>query len=212
MYEAAHDIGYVYFPTSAAVSLLNVLQEGGAVEVAIVAREGFVGLPILFNQKKAIARAVVQVPGETARIKAEDFAKLKHRLPVLNTYMADYATIFLQQIFIASGCNRFHSLEQRIARWLLDHYDRSPTRPQAFPFTHEFLADMLGAHRTSVTQVTDKLQSQGLIEYRRGKMNVTSPERLATVTCECYHVLKEALDEFIQNMRRQGRSGASAMH
>jgi CRP-like cAMP-binding protein len=196
------EIEDVYFPVTCAVSMINVLSDGACVEVAIVGHEGLVGLSVFLEQKKAFSRTVVEVPGEAVKVKARVLKDHKYHLPQLNHFLMRYADIFFRQTFISSGCNRFHSLDQRIARWLLDHNERHPAHTKVFPFTHDFLAEMLGVHRSTVTQVTDKMQKNGLIQYKRGRMEIVNDKKLVGLACECYHIVKEALDEFVGHLER----------
>lgn len=201
LFDFSDTIAYVYFPLTCAISMINVLRDGSSVEVAIVAGEGIAGLTIFHGSKKSFGRAIVQVPGEAVRINADIFKTLKGRLPCFTDWVLRYTDVFFHQTFTSTGCNHFHSVEQRIARWLIDHCDRYPGEVKTFPFTHDFLAEMLGANRSTVSQITDKMQKQGLIQYNRGRMAVVDKPGLAAVACECYGLVKEALDEFVDDLR-----------
>ncbi|HJU05046.1 MAG TPA: Crp/Fnr family transcriptional regulator [Nitrospiraceae bacterium] len=200
LYDLDDRVDYVYFPTTCAISLLNVMETGSTVEVAIVGKEGMAGLSVFFGVDRAFGRTLVQVPGGALRVQASLLNEQRPEMPCLEALLARYIQIFFRQAFISSGCNHFHDVEQRIARWLLTHADR--TGALEFPFTHAFLAEMIGVHRSTVTGVIDKLQSSRFLEHRRGRIVIVDPNGLSGVTCECYRSTKEAVDAFTASLQK----------
>jgi CRP-like cAMP-binding protein len=187
LYEARAHIDYAYFPNRGVVSALTVMEGGRAIEVATIGDEGMVGLPLLVGADTAPNRVIVQVPGEAVRI-AEDVIREEvswdsplRRLLVL------YHTAFLAQVSQAVACNGLHSVHQRCCRWLLMTQDRAHS--DVFPMTHEFLAEMLGVRRSTVSEVLEPFQKNGLIRYNRGKCTVLDQEGLKAGSCECYRVI-----------------------
>ena len=185
----------VYFPLSGAISLLIKTSEGNAVEGAVAGLQGFFGIPLLLESDTSFAEAIIQVPGQAVRIPAAFFKEKSRATPQLTRILLRYAQFFYKESFISIGCNRFHSSEQRIARWLLEHRER--TGRDVFPFTHEFMAYMLGAQRSTVSEATGDLQRKGVIRCNYGEMTVTDRAGLEKVSCECYGKVREALLAFL---------------
>ena len=185
----------VYFPLSGAISLLIKTSEGNAVEGAVAGLQGFFGIPLLLESDTSFAEAIIQVPGQAVRIPAALFKEKSRAAPQLTKILLRYAQFFYKESFISIGCNRFHSSEQRIARWLLEHRER--TGRDVFPFTHEFMAYMLGAQRSTVSEATGDLQRKGVIRCNYGEMTVTDRAGLEKVSCECYDKVRQALLAFL---------------
>src|SRR5271169_6770990 len=192
LYEARTHIDYAYFPNLGVVSALTVMEDGRAIEVATIGDEGMVGLPLLVGAKTTANRVIVQVSGEALRM-AEDVLREEvawdsplRRLLVL------YHTAFLAQVSQAVACNGLHSVHQRCCRWLLMTQDRAHSA--VFPMTHEFLAEMLGVRRSTVSEVLEPFQEKGLIHYSRGKCTVLDREGLKAGSCECYRRINEEFE------------------
>ena len=189
----------VWFPVSSVVSLLNLLDETERIEIATIGNEGLIGLPLswgieTFNPKEI---AICQVPGEALVMGADDFrAKLKED-GALAGLVARYTQAFVTQIGQQVACNGLHSVTERAARWMLLTQDRVGT--DGFPLTQEFLAQMLGVRRPSVTVVAGTLQKAGLIEYWRGRITITNRRGLEDAACECYWILREVFDRMVPN-------------
>lgn len=198
LYDLNDQIDFVYFPVSCAVSLITVMDTGATVEAAVVASEGMLGLSLFFDVDSAFARTIVQVEGNALRIKAKTFKDQKQNTPHLSILLSQYTQVLYRQTFISTGCNHFHSVEQRIARWLLTHEDRVGGR--TFPFTHALLADMIGVHRSTVTGVTDTLQKANILKQTRGRITVLNQQALVRISCQCYGATKEVLDSFIARL------------
>lgn len=186
LYEQGDKIRFVYFPTTAVVSMLGTMENGSSVEVATVGREGMVGLPIFLGFDQDITRAVIQCGGSMFRMKGEDFRAIRN--PVITATFNRYLYTLFSQIVYSAVCNRFHSFEERCARWMLMYQDR--TGDHEFPFTHEFLADLLGVQRTTVSEVIGNLQKAGVIHTSRGKIRIIDRRGLESLSCECYRILK----------------------
>lgn len=184
---------YAYFPLGGMVSLVSITKAGEATEVGIVGNEGVVGLPIILNVNKTPYEIAVQLPTDAMRVRGEtvkaEFSRGEGFQELLLRYM--YTT--LAQITQSAACNRFHSVEERLSRWLLTSRDR--VNANTFHLTQEFLAEMIGAPRTSVTAVAGRLQKTGVILYQRGIIRITDPEGLEAASCECYGVINREIDQ-----------------
>ncbi|MFL6563907.1 MAG: Crp/Fnr family transcriptional regulator [Burkholderiales bacterium] len=185
LYEPGARIRYVYFPNDAIVSLLVVVDHK-ALEVSLVGREGLVGIPLALGADLAPVRALVQGTGSALRMKAASFREELERCVPLQREIYRYAYAKLLQARQTAACNRFHQVDQRLARWLLMTHDR--VRGNRVHLTHEFLADMLGVRRVGVTTAAAELQRRGLIEYHRGDIRILDRRRLETAACSCYRL------------------------
>ena len=188
--EPDEPIRYVYFPIAGVMSLVLDTQEG-AVEVATVGNEGMVGTPLLLGADRSPTQAFCQVPGEVLRMKAQDFMAAVRQSVALHDLLHRYAQALMNQISQSVACNHLHPIEQRMCRWLCMTHDR--VGANEFSLTQEFLAQMLGVRRPSVTVVAGMLQKAGLISYSRGRITVLDREGLEGGACECYRRVR---DEF----------------
>lgn len=196
LYLQHEPVPFVYFPTTAVISLISVMEEGRAIEAAAVGREGMVGIHVFFDGNLAQSNAIAQVPGEIIRVPARIFETQIAEHQPFNNLVRRYARTLVMQLFRSAGCNSLHSSEQRLARWLLMLQDRAKT--DEFHLTQEFLTEVLGVHRPRVTAVALSLQQAGLIQYRRGRIKVLDRRGLRHVACECYQILKEDLDRLLK--------------
>jgi CRP-like cAMP-binding protein len=185
-------IGRIYFLRDAVVSLLVPMEDGSAVEGATIGNEGMVGLETFLGDGKARSEMVVQIGGHAARLEASLFRDALRRSPALQALLHRYALALMNQIARTSGCNRMHSVGERVARVLLMSHDR--VGRQTFPLTHEMLALMLGIRRASVSQAAAALHLAGLIDYRRGWMTIVDGNGLEAAACEDYRLSREAYD------------------
>jgi CRP-like cAMP-binding protein len=185
---------HVYFPSTAIVSLLTDLSDGSGMEVGLVGREGMVGISVLLggNETKV---ATVQGPGEAIRMKAVRLREEFTRGGAFQTALLRYTHALMTQISQSVVCNARHPVEGRLARWLLMYYDR--LERDEFYLTHEFMAQMLGVRRASVSEVANKLQEMRLISYHHGHITILDRSGLEQFTCECYPVVKEKFDDFL---------------
>jgi CRP-like cAMP-binding protein len=193
--EARKPFSHVYFPLSAVLSLVIELQDGGVVEVGTVGREGMVGIPLVHGVDESPTRVFCQIAGESARMKSAAFAEHMKSAPQFNRLLQRYAQSMMNQVSQTVACNRGHEIEQRLCRWLLMTHDR--VGKDEFPLTQEFIADMLGVRRPSVTVVAGMLQKAGLIRYSRGNIAILNRTGLEAAACECYRLVKEAEERLI---------------
>ena len=194
LFEPGQPIDTVYFPIDGVISLVTPLADGNIVEVATVGNEGIVGVPILGGGSLAV-RAISQVGGRALRLDARTFIAELERLEVFRSMVQRYVQALFGQISQAAACNRLHSNEERLSRWLLMSHDRVGT--DTFPITHEFLGQMLGSRRATVTLSAGLLQAAGLIRYHRGRVTIVDREGLEAVSCECYATIRNALQRVV---------------
>jgi CRP-like cAMP-binding protein len=187
LYEPDGLIRYVYFPTNSVISLVIVLDNGSAAEVGRVGDEGMVGLPVFLGVEKNHTRAFVQIPGEALRMKAQVFLQQSCLGGLLVSLLLRYTQTLLRNSERLTACNTRHPIDQRLCRWLLITHDR--VQAEEFEVTQEFLSQMLGVHRQSVTAAASNLQRAGVIRYSRGKLKILNRERLEAASCECYRAV-----------------------
>ncbi len=185
---------YLYFPTTAMLSWIATTSEGERIEVGVVGWEGFIGFPELMGHEVAPFLVEAELPGDVIRIKAEKFKQLFERVGSLQSLLFRYAYTQLAQLAQSSVCNRFHTVEERMNRWLLMAHDRCDGNE--LPLTQEILAGMIGARRPAVNIVLGNLQKSGLIRAERGKITIVDREEMESSGCECYHVIRSAFDRF----------------
>jgi len=195
VYESGGPQGYVYFPTSSIVSLLYVLADGATAEIAVTGNEGLVGIALFMGGETTPSRAVVQSAGQGYRLRAKVLKKEFERGGPLQYLLLRYTQALITQMTQTAVCNRHHSVDQQLCRWLLLSLDRLPGNKLVM--TQELIANMLGVRREGVTEAAGKLQAEGLIEYSRGKITVVDRERLEARVCECYAVVKREYDRLL---------------
>ena len=188
LYEPGDVISHVYFPGVSLVSLLTLVDHHLALEVGLVGREGMVGIPLALGVGVSSTRALVQGAGVAMRMKSAHFLKeLGHSLPLQRAILR-YTHALMAQVARTAACNRFHVVEERLARWLLMTRDRVQTND--FPMTQEFLSHMLGVRRVGVTKAARALQKRGLIEYSRGNIRIVDSHGLEVAACSCYQAIR----------------------
>jgi CRP-like cAMP-binding protein len=191
LFEPGEPIRAVYFPLGGVISLVTPLDDGAIVEVATVGNEGIVGVPLVPGGSLAV-RAISQVSGSSLRMDAGAFLSEVERAGALSDLVHQYLQALFGQIAQAAACNRLHTNEERLSRWLLMSRDR--VGADDFAITHEFLGQMLGSRRATVTLSAGLLQAAGLIRYHRGHVSILDGEGLEGVSCECYGSIKRELD------------------
>lgn len=184
LYEEGAPIGHVYFPLTGVASLLTVMEDGSSVEVGTIGSEGMVGIPLLLGATTSPGLCIVQVVGPMWRMPAEDFAEEIAHGGAFSEILHRYVQYFFIHVSQGTACNRLHPAEERCARWLLHMRERAGA--DDFDLTHEFLAQMLGVRRATVTVIAGGLQNAGIIEYSRGHVQILDAERLQDSACECY--------------------------
>ncbi|MBT9502768.1 MAG: Crp/Fnr family transcriptional regulator [Burkholderiaceae bacterium] len=195
LYESGGHQSHVYFPTTAIVSLLYVMEDGASVEIAVVGHEGLVGVSLFMGGESTPSRAVVQSAGQGFRLKAHLMLQEFNRAgPVLHLLLR-YTQALITQMSQTAVCNRHHSLDQQLCRWLLLSLDRLPTNELVC--TQELIANMLGVRREGVTEAAGRLQEAGLISYRRGHITALDRAGLERRACECYAVVKKEYDRLL---------------
>jgi CRP-like cAMP-binding protein len=195
LYEPGDPIRYTYFPNDTIVSLVDVLEDGRLAEVAMFGREGLFGLLSAFVSREAFGRYVVQVPGTASRISLDHMQQAIQARPSLQQLVLAYNEALLTQAYHTVACNAVHPVEARCCRWLLSTHDRLDQ--DALPLTHEFLAEMLGVQRSTVSATLRSLQAGGLIEQRRGRIAVTDRRGLEQATCECYRKIRSRFERLL---------------
>lgn len=185
--EAGDEVDQVYFPHYGMLSLLAVLRDGKAIETATVGREGVVGAMAGLGLHKSLVRVVVQMPLACSRIAASHFRNVVAGSEPVRDLCIRYNEVLLSQARVTAACNARHPIESRFCRWLLQSADRAAS--DTVPLTQEFLAEMLGVRRTSVTEVASKVQSAGAITYSRGVIKILDRPALMRMSCECYETL-----------------------
>jgi CRP-like cAMP-binding protein len=195
LYEAGETIHYTYFPHDAVVSLVNVLEDGGSVEVAVFGREGVFGLISALFTREAFGRYIVQIPGTASQVEIEWLREAVNACPRMRLLLYRFTEALLAQTFQIVTCNAVHSVEARCCRWLLSTHDR--VEQDMLPLTHEFLAEMLGTQRPSVSIVLRTLQTAGLIRQRRGGIVITDRAGLEEVACECYGKIRRSYERLL---------------
>lgn len=193
--EAGRPFHHVHFMLNGVVSLVAASADGTLIEVATIGNEGMVGLAAFLGAGAAPLTAFTQVPGEALRMNAAALQEEVHNGGALNDALRLYTQALLNQVAQSAGCNRMHSMEERCARWLLMTHDRCTA--DEFPLTQEFLAQMLGVRRASVTVAAGMLQKAGLISYQRGRIKVINRPALEQAACECYEVIRQEYDRLL---------------
>jgi len=195
LYESGTTLSHVYFPTTAIVSLLYVMENGASAEIAVVGNEGIVGISLFMGGETTPSRAVVQSAGKGYRLSAESMkTEFSLASPVLHLLLR-YTQALITQMAQTAVCNRHHSLDQQLCRWLLLSLDR--LQSNELLMTQELIANMLGVRREGVTEGALKLQRAGLIKYSRGHIAVLDRAGLEARTCECYAVVKKEYDRLL---------------
>jgi CRP-like cAMP-binding protein len=201
VHRSGDRVEHVYFPGGGFFSMLTVLQDGGMVEVATIGREGMVGITAVLDGNPVSSTSIVQGETDTCyRMKADAFRQEMDRRGVFYELMTHYAQALIGFIMQSTACNAVHSVEQRLARWLLMACDRMGS--DEFPLTQEFVAMMLGASRPTVTIVAGTLQKAGLITYHRGHVTIVDREGLEAAACECYRTTTDLLNGVTKRVRR----------
>jgi CRP-like cAMP-binding protein len=192
MQEAGQAIEYCYFPNTAMASVLNLMDDGKSVEVGLIGKEGFVGLPLIAGFRTSANRVVAQGPGTAFRIDSESMRKTLRSCPQLMMILTRYSQEVAMELAQIAACNRLHDVNERLARWLLMSRDRIDS--DALPLTQDFLSQMLGMRRASVSVAASILQKAGFIRYERGHVTIVDRKGLESASCECYGTIQKRLE------------------
>jgi CRP-like cAMP-binding protein len=195
LYQPQQTIEQVYFPRRSTVSLINILEDGSMVEVGMIGGEGAAGTPLVLASKTSPHQAIVQIPDGALRMQAEVFINQLEQIPNLKRLMLRYTQALMIQIAQTAACNCLHSIEERLARWLLQTQDRAQS--DFLDLTQDFLSAMLGVRRATVSVAAGSLQTAGMIKYRRGKITILDREALEEISCECYRATKAEYDRLL---------------
>jgi CRP-like cAMP-binding protein len=203
LYESGDTLRHVYFPADCIVSLLYVMENGASAEIAVVGNEGVLGIALFMGGETTPSRAIVQSAGRAFRLPGQQVKDEFHRSGNLQLLLLRYTQALITQMAQTAVCNRHHSVDQQLCRWLLLSLDRLSTND--LKMTQELIANMLGVRREGVTQAAGKLQQLGAIHYRRGHITVLDRPMLEAMSCECYAVVKKESDRLLP------RRGAQAI-
>jgi len=200
LYESGGRLQHVYFPTTSIVSLLYVLEDGASAEIAVVGNEGILGISLFMGGETTPSRAVVQSAGFGYRLPAQLLKQEFNRAGPVLRLLLRYTQALITQMTQTAVCNRHHSVEQQLCRWLLLSLDRLSS--DSLTMTQELIANMLGVRREGVTEAAGNLQRAGLIRYSRGRIEVLDRPRLEEAVCECYAVVKAEFDRLLSDIPR----------
>ena len=195
LYESGDTLRHVYFPTNAIVSLLYVMESGASAEISVVGNEGLIGVAVFMGGESTPSRAIVQSAGHAFRLPGQRLKDEFNRHGELLLLMLRYTQSLITQMAQTAVCNRHHSIDQQLCRWLLLSLDR--LQGNELVMTQELIANMLGVRREGVTEAAGKLQKLGLIEYSRGRITVLDRPGIEQLCCECYAVVKKETDRLL---------------
>lgn len=206
LFDVDQPIEHVYFPESCVTSILSLMADGSAIETATVGMEGMIGLAIFHGTDRTSAQAFCQVAGEAIKMEAGAFREAIARPNTLTALLHRYTQALFTLIGQASACNRRHTMQQRCARWLLLTHDRvgPETGVNEFPLTHQFLSQMLGVRRATVTEALGGLQATGAISYEMGVITVRDRAKLEGAACECYAIIQREFDRLLDGPLASG--------
>jgi len=199
LYEPGEQLQHCYFPTTAIVSLHYVMESGASTEAAGVGNEGVVGIALFMGGNTTPSSAMVQTAGHAYRLEHRALKEEFNRAGLMQRLLLRYAQALMTQMMQTAACNRHHSVEQQLCRWLLLTIDRAPS--SELVMTQELIASMLGVRREGITEAAGKLQKAGFIRYRRGHIAVIDRSGLETRSCECYAVVKKELRRLLSDVR-----------
>ena len=199
VYESGDRLDHVYFPTTSIVSLLYVMEDGSSAEIAIVGNEGIIGIALFMGGETMPNRAIVQSAGEAYRLDARILKAEFHRAGPVQRLLLRYTQALITQMAQTAVCNRHHSIDQQLCRWLLLSIDRLPSNE--LKMTQELIANMLGVRRSGVTEAALKLQDAGLIRYSHGHIEVLDRPGLEKRVCECYNVVRREFDRLLPDLK-----------
>jgi CRP-like cAMP-binding protein len=195
LYDPGDLVDQVYFPIDCVISLMTLMENGAAIESATIGREGALGLMAAVAPRQSLSRAIVQAPGSALRIASGPLHDAWNRSAALRTLVDRHNEALFGHAIQSVACNALHAVEARFCRWLLSCHDRLDTNTVSL--TQEFLADMLGVQRTTVTAVAGSLQAKGLIRYRRGVVDILDRAGLEAMTCECYGAVRRGYERLL---------------
>src|SRR6202051_5142939 len=194
LHEPGDTLKSVYFINSGLVSILSVFPDGKCVEVGLVGKEGFIGLPLVAGFRTANTRAIIQIEASAFRVDADTLTGILQQSPALDRRLQQFSQVLAMEVTQVAACNRLHEVNERLARWLLMSADRVDSN--VVPLTQEFLAHMLGTRRSSVTVAAGMLEAAGLIANSRGRVDIIDRPRLGEAACDCCKIMGTQRDEW----------------
>jgi CRP-like cAMP-binding protein len=198
LYESGGQLKHIYFPTDSIVSLLYVMQDGASAEIAVVGNEGILGISLFMGGETTPSRAVVQSEGHGYRLPAQNLKREFNRSGPMMHLLLRYTQALITQMSQTAVCNRHHSVDQQLCRWLLLSLDRLPS--DELTMTQELISNMLGVRREGVTEAAGRLRDAGIIDYSRGHIKVKDRRKLEQKVCECYAVVKKEFDRLLSDI------------
>jgi CRP-like cAMP-binding protein len=199
LHEPGDSLKSAYFCNSGLISILSVFPDGKSVEVGLVGKEGFIGLPLVAGFRTAPTRAIAQIDATAFRVDGETLMVILRQCPKLERRLQQFSQIMAAQVTQIAACNRLHEVNERLARWLLMSADR--VESNSLPLTQEFLGQMLGTRRSSVTVASGMLQKAGLIAHSRGDVKIVNRRRLEEAACECYGIMLRQIEDWQGNSK-----------
>lgn len=197
--EIGSALAAIHFPLNAAISLMEVQHTGRSVEVAVIGKEGGTNFCLFNGLTISPYRAMVQIGGAAYRLNIADLQSFMPDIPLFVRMMRRFGMVTLRHAFLSVGCSQLHAVEQRLARWLLAHWQR--TGLTQFPFTHEFLAEQLGVQRVTITDALVPFQDKGLVSYGYGKIELLDEQALKKVACPCFQLAVNAIDQYLDDIK-----------
>jgi CRP-like cAMP-binding protein len=199
LHEAYEPIKVVYFPLTAMISLVSIMEDGSTTEIGLIGNEGMIGLPVFLGGEYSISRAIVQMKGKSLKMSSDILVKEFQEAGALQKILLLHTQARLTQIAQSAACNRQHKIEARLARWLLSVYDC--VLQDELDLTQEFISNMLGVRRAGVTIAAKALQDKGIIRYNRGKIVILDHKKLEETSCECYKLVQEEFFRLLGSRR-----------
>jgi CRP-like cAMP-binding protein len=197
IYESGEQLEYIYFPTTAIISLLYIMENGSTAEIGMAGNDGLVGIALFMGGSTTPNRAVVQSAGNAFRLRSKALRSEFHQSGEFQNILLRYTQYLMTQISQTAACNRLHTVEQQLCRWLLNTHDLLQTNKLIM--THDLIANMLGVRREGVSIAAGSLQRNGLIKYVRGTITILDRQGLESATCECYKVVNDEYDRLLGN-------------
>ena len=203
--EVDTPVRYLYFPVGSAISLMESQPVGGVVEAAVVGMEGCAGFTVVHGYMNAPSRVIVQVGGSAFRLAVSTFMRSLPKLPYLRYALSRFSATILRETIISVGCSQFHSVEQRLGRWLLAHQHR--TGQSAFPFTHDILAQQLGVQRATIGEALARLQDRHIIKSIYRRIEICKARTMEKLSCACFPTARAAINEFLRDIQNYPHAG-----
>lgn len=198
LYETGATVRVLLFPVNAAISIMDMQRSGQLVEVAVIGREGCTSSHSLEGLRHSPTHTLVEIGGDAFQVDLAAIEAEQTQLPVLHRMARRFSAVMYRHAVISVGCSQWHSVPQRLARWLLAHHHR--TDHTVFPFTHEFLAEQLGCQRATITEWLGDFQQKGLVKHGYGSVELLDVPQLRTMTCECFGLAAQAIDEYLKDI------------